>query len=271
MTITTGNTAPVAVAGPDSAGLFAGSVAALDGTGSADADGHALSYRWSLLSVPAGSAALLSDAMAPSPWFAIDRVGQYVAQLIVNDGFQDSAPDTVVVTAENRAPSADAGSDQSVFLGAVATLSGAASNNPDGDALTYEWSFTAVPAGSAATLGGASSVAPSFTPDVVGDYTLSVTVSDGAGATASDSVVVQRLHAGDGHGDGGRRQRVGDGARRRVVHLHPDRIDGGPLVVRSSAGGSADRRLRLHGAEWIGDDRRGPGLGHRGRRAGQRY
>ena len=190
VTITTGNTAPVAVAGPDRAGLFAGSVAALDGTGSADADGHALSYRWSLLSVPAGSAALLSDAMAPSPWFTIDRAGQYVAQLIVNDGFHDSAPDTVVMTAENRAPSADAGSDQSVFLGAVATLSGAASNDPDGDALTYEWSFTAVPAGSAATLGGASSVAPSFTPDVVGDYTLSVTVSDGAGAAASDSVVV---------------------------------------------------------------------------------
>ena len=141
VTITTGNTAPVAVAGPDRAGLFAGSVAALDGTGSTDADGHALSYRWSLLSVPAGSAAVLSDAAAPSPWFTIDRVGQYVAQLIVNDGFQDGAPDTVVVTAENRAPSADAGSDQSLFLGAVATLSGAASSDPDGDALTYQWVF----------------------------------------------------------------------------------------------------------------------------------
>ena len=246
-------------------------MAPLDGTGSADADGHALSYRWSLLSVPAGSAALLSDAMAPSPWFAIDRVGQYVAQLIVNDGFQDSAPDTVVVTAENRAPSADAGSDQSVFLGAVATLSGAASNDPDGDALTYEWSFTAVPAGSAATLGGASSVAPSFTPDVVGDYTLSVTVSDGAGATASDSVVVHVFTPATVTVTAADASASENGARRRLVHLHPDRIDGGPARGAVQRRGLRDRRLRLHGAEWIGDDCRGPGLGHRGRRAGQRY
>ena len=190
VTIATGNTAPVANAGSDISGVSAGDVAALDGTGSADADGHALSYRWSLLSVPAGSAASLSDATAPSPWFAMDRAGQYVAQLIVNDGFGDSAPDTVVVTASNRAPFADAGSDQSVFLGAGASLTAAASSDPDGDTLTYEWSFASRPAGSAAALAGGSSVAASFTPDVVGDYTVSLTVTDPAGASATDTVVV---------------------------------------------------------------------------------
>ena len=190
VTITTGNTAPVADAGPDRTGLFAGGVATLDGIGSADADGHVLTYRWSLLSVPAGSAAALSDAAAMSPFIGLDRVGQYVAQLIVNDGYQDSAPDTIVVTVDNRAPVADAGSDQSVFLGSVATLSGAGSSDPDGDVLTHEWSFASVPAGSTAALGGASSVAPGFTADVVGDYTLSLVVSDGAGGTATDTVVV---------------------------------------------------------------------------------
>jgi hypothetical protein len=190
VTITTGNTAPVALAGADQPSHVGGELATLDGTASFDADGHAIVYRWSLLSVPAGSAASLSDPAAPSPWFALDRAGQYVAQLIVNDGFQDSAPDTVVVTVVNRAPVADAGSDQAVFTGGVASVTAAASADPDGDPLTYEWTFTSVPAGSAAALSGASSVAASFTPDMVGAYTLSLTVTDPSGATSSDSVMV---------------------------------------------------------------------------------
>jgi hypothetical protein len=190
ITITTGNTAPVADAGRDQPGLFPGDVAALDGTASLDADGHAITYRWSLLSVPAGSTASLDDAAAASPWFVLDRAGQYVAQLIVNDGFQDSAPDTVVVTASNRAPLADAGSDQSAFTDALVALTGAASSDPDGDALEYRWAFTSLPGGSAAVLAGASTVAPSFRPDVAGDYVVSLTVNDPSGAASSDSVTV---------------------------------------------------------------------------------
>jgi len=190
VTITTGNTAPVADAGSDQPSRFAGDIVALDGTASADTDGHVLTYRWSLLSVPAGSTASLSDAAAPSPWFAIDRAGQYVAQLIVNDGFQDSAPDTVVVTASNRAPVADAGSDQSAFTGTVVSLTGVASSDPDGDTLTYQWAFTSVPVGSAAVLSAVSTVAPSFRPDVVGDYVVALTVTDPSGASSTDSVTV---------------------------------------------------------------------------------
>jgi hypothetical protein len=190
VTITTGNTAPVANAGADQSGLFVSARATVDGSDSADADGHLLSYRWSLLSVPAGSAASLSDPEAVSPWLTLDRAGQYVAQLIVNDGFQDGAPDTVVLTVVNRTPVANAGSGQSVFTGAVAMLTGAASSDADGDVLTYQWSFTSMPAGSSATLSGASSVAPSFTADRVGTYVLSLTVTDPSGASDTDSVTV---------------------------------------------------------------------------------
>jgi hypothetical protein len=190
VTITTGNTAPVAAAGADQPDRLGGSLATLDGTASADADGHALGYRWSLLSVPAGSAASLSDPESPSPWFALDRAGQYVAQLIVNDGFQDSAPDTVVVTVVNRAPVADAGADQSAFTGRLASVTGAASSDPDGDTLSYQWVFESVPAGSVAALSGASSVAASFTADLEGAYVLSLTVTDPSGAPSTDTVTV---------------------------------------------------------------------------------
>jgi hypothetical protein len=189
--ITTGNSAPVADAGADQPDRFGGDVATLDGSASHDADGHALTFRWSLLSAPPASGASLSDAAAASPWLELDRAGRYVAQLIVNDGFQDSAPDTVVISVVNRAPAADAGSDQSLFTGALATLTAAGSSDPDGDALVYQWVLTSAPAGSTAPLSGASSVAASLTPDVAGSYELSLTVTDPSGASSTDSVIVR--------------------------------------------------------------------------------
>ena len=81
----------------------------LDGSASSDADGQPLSFRWSLLSAPAGSAATLSAATSAMQSFVADRPGDYVAQLIVSDGLVDSTPDTVLVRTANRPPAAGAG------------------------------------------------------------------------------------------------------------------------------------------------------------------
>lgn len=92
------NRPPTANAGPDiQAGI--GSPVSLNGSGSADADGDALTFLWSFSSVPAGSAATLSNVTAPNPTFRPDVPGTYVLQLVVNDGFANSAPDTVIVAA----------------------------------------------------------------------------------------------------------------------------------------------------------------------------
>jgi len=43
-----------------------------------------LTYRWSLLSKPSGSTAMLSLPTSELPYFTPDVVGKYVVQLIVN-------------------------------------------------------------------------------------------------------------------------------------------------------------------------------------------
>ncbi|MGB5602499.1 MAG: PKD domain-containing protein, partial [Gammaproteobacteria bacterium] len=96
--ISTDNTAPVADAGVEQASFVGGSVI-LDGSSSNDADGDALTFSWSLTAVPEGSTTSLSDPTAVSPSFVIDVSGNYIAQLIVNDGSVNSAADTVRIIA----------------------------------------------------------------------------------------------------------------------------------------------------------------------------
>ena len=97
VTISTSNSAPVANAGADETKLF-GDTVILDGSASSDVDGDELKYRWSFLLVPPGSMAILSNPTVVDPTFVMDLPGDYVLQLIVNDGTEDSDPDTMVVT-----------------------------------------------------------------------------------------------------------------------------------------------------------------------------
>jgi hypothetical protein len=94
-----GNTLPLASAGPDATVAVNASVN-LNGSGSTDADGDPLSYAWSFQSVPGGSAASLSAANTAMASFVPDIAGSYVVALVVNDGLEDSAPDTVTITVQ---------------------------------------------------------------------------------------------------------------------------------------------------------------------------
>ena len=99
------NRAPVADAGLDQR-VSLGAVARLDGDGSRDADGDALSYHWRLLSSPAGSASGLSDVMMSTASIETDAPGVYRVELIVDDGLAQSAPDEVLIATANKAPEA---------------------------------------------------------------------------------------------------------------------------------------------------------------------
>ena len=192
--ISTLNSAPVADAGPDQS-QFVTDTVTLDGSGSSDVDGDPLTYAWSFTSRPTGSAAVLSDPTAVKPTFVIDLPGDYVLQLIVNDGSDDSDPDTVTISTLNSPPVADAGSNQTRFVTNTVTLDGSGSSDVDGDALTYAWSFTSRPTGSTASLNDPAASNPTFVIDLPGDYVLQLVVNDGAVDSDPDTVTISTLNS----------------------------------------------------------------------------
>lgn len=92
------NTPPIAAAGPDQA-VTVGDVVQLDGTGSSDADGDALTFSWTITQAPIGSAAAFSDDTIVNPTITPDLPGFYVFALFVHDGTETSDGDQVEVTA----------------------------------------------------------------------------------------------------------------------------------------------------------------------------
>ena len=168
-----------------------GSVVTLNGAGSWDQDGDRLTYQWSFISVPSGSAASLSNATEVQATFTTDQPGEYVAQLVVSDGRTSSMPSAVAATAAtgNSAPVAKAAGVLSVKAGATAVLDGSSSSDADGDPLTYSWSLT-VASGSAAALSDATAVAPTFVADQPGDYVAELVVSDGKATSAPSTVTI---------------------------------------------------------------------------------
>jgi hypothetical protein len=192
--ISTLNSRPVASAGPDQTTLVNQTVT-LDGGSSSDADGNPLTFTWSVLSRPAGSTATLQTPTSMTPTFVPDLFGDYVMQLVVNDGVTDSLPDTVQVSTANSPPVANAGANQTAFAGDTIVLDGTGSTDVDGNALTYSWSLTSRPPGSTATLQDPTSANPSFVIDAFGDYVIQLIVDDGLVASAPATVTISTLNS----------------------------------------------------------------------------
>lgn len=92
------NDAPVASAGANQS-VIVGATVSLSGSASTDANNDPLAYIWTLTTKPAGSTATLTGATTPTPTFITDKLGIYVAMLVVSDGMINSAPVTVTVSA----------------------------------------------------------------------------------------------------------------------------------------------------------------------------
>lgn len=89
----------------------------------------------------------------------------------------------------NRPPVAAVKAPLTVKPGALATLDGSASADPDGDPVTYAWTQSAGPA--QVDLQNAASAIASFKTDVAGGYAFTLTVTDSQGAATASSAQVQ--------------------------------------------------------------------------------
>lgn len=181
------NTAPLAqLSGPASG--FKLTALTWNGSGSSDANGDALSYRWDFGD---GSTATTTT---PTTTHSYAAVGAYRVTLSVNDGEASSASATANVAIQSRPPIANAGPDQTVAQRANVRLNGA-SSDPDGTIVGVRWLQVAGPA---VTLSGSTTLSPTFVAprvqqtSVTLSFELTVTDSDGVSSSDRVDVTIQR-------------------------------------------------------------------------------
>ncbi|MCO6438986.1 MAG: PKD domain-containing protein [Phycisphaerae bacterium] len=153
-----------------------GTAFTFDGSGSADPEGAALTYRWVFGDGATGRGVRVEHAY--------DTPGFYQVRLTVRDNknASDDAVTTVEVTGEqgNQDPVAIIGSGKRSGAAPLRlTFNGENSYDPDGDSLTYAWTITQ----NDAIVANLSGAVVTYTFTQVGDYELSLTVEDGNGGS----------------------------------------------------------------------------------------
>ncbi len=183
---------PMAYAGPDQTDQKSADEnqpVTLDGSGSSSG----VTYAW--IQVGGVNDVALSDPEAPKPTFtAPDLNGgndTLVFQLTVTDGGGDTDTDRVIVDVDwnNADPIASAGPDQTVAPGALVTLNGADSTDPENSIESYQWAATSGTI--TPPLSNSSTATPSFTaPATAGWVIYELTVTDNGGVTDKDTVKI---------------------------------------------------------------------------------
>jgi PKD repeat protein len=171
-TIGLGNQPPVA----DPNGPYTGMVGvavAFDGSASNDPDGRIISYSWDFGDGATGS------GMNPPHTYA--SAGVYNVTLTVMDdaGATGSLGTTAEIMAApvNQPPVSDPNGPYTGTTGIAVTFDGTGSHDPDGTIVAYSWDFGDGNTGTGST--------PSHAYGIDGNYTVSLTVTDDAGATGT--------------------------------------------------------------------------------------
>jgi PKD repeat protein len=151
-----------------------------DGSSSSDPDGTIISYSWNFGDGTLGSGPTASHTYA--------AVGTFTVALIVTDNAGVTGAQSKNVTVVSIPPVA---SFASTCSGLVCSFDGSASSDSDGTITGYSWNFGDGTIGSGRTL--------NHTYAVAGIYTVTLTVTDNAGATGaqSKSVTAGQAHVGD--------------------------------------------------------------------------
>jgi len=195
------NFPPVALAGDD-VSVYVGANVSLNGGQSYDPDasvngvGPVKAYRWTLLDKPLNSNIAMDTVSTAAFDFVADVAGDYVFELVVNDGVQDSAADIITVSAKNNLPPQAQLQIDIVRGNAPLTVnvSAAQSTDPEGDALNYNWDF-ADPNADSTNPNSSDQIEASHVYTQAGEYTIVLSVGDSAGNSVQTAVTVTVLAA----------------------------------------------------------------------------
>lgn len=166
-------------------------------------EGQTLSFLWELTTKPEGSQASISDVSAMQPTFLLDAAGWYLVHLVVNDGYERSHSAPLVFKVgtssgtgpdpgtSNTPPVADAGKDV-IIIGTDLpyTVDGSGSYDPRLLDLTYQWTILNKPPKSEVSLSNQNRPVAELHLNKRGSYVLQLTVTNSAGLSHSDTVVV---------------------------------------------------------------------------------
>jgi hypothetical protein len=151
-----------------------------------------LIYTWTQTE---GNPVTFNDPHAAKPSFNVPAEGTYKFKLVVNDTVENSAPAIVTVQVgsgavpPNQKPIANAGPDQTATTGALVSLDGSLSSDPDNGPSTLTYSWTQI-SGQSLTLTNGNTVAPIFTPVLAGSYSFRLVVNDGKDLSSPDVVTI---------------------------------------------------------------------------------
>jgi sulfatase modifying factor 1 len=184
------NEDPVAKAGDDQV-IQLGDTVILNGSTSFDLDEEdQLVYAWT--ASDENPARVLFNPQSSIISFAPTLPGTYIFTLVITDGKDFSAPDTVTIIVagdDNTPPVANAGPpiDGSRIFTDIVGLDGAASFDADGDHITFMWTVTNQD--TAVTIDVETAKVTFFVAPVSGLYVVTLTVSDGQ-ASANEVVTI---------------------------------------------------------------------------------
>ena len=191
---TSGNTPPVCKSVPV-LGAATGQTYTVHNVAADDVDGDAVTYAWTLESIPTASNATLSSGTASAPSLNLDAEGDYFLSITLNDGQDDSRPCNITINSSSTAntiPVAVAGQGYGVFTGRQFSIDGSSSFDADGDLITYTWSVISSPGDGIMSISAADQPRAYFTASADGYYVIRLTVRDG---TASGKPLLIPVHA----------------------------------------------------------------------------